>query len=481
MMEGGRGWYSTKCVMSTPAPRQLRPRVRDEWSGETRAQVAPLLGPDEWYALENETGVCFAVATLEVLLRCPPLWRFFEMGYRPRTECLFKLRLLYHALRRNHGATADLVHAFLSQEAFAEFTTEEYARASSGEVPKDGRHPITTSNPTKFLAAIIRACEDDVGDGMFRHTEDTDPSMYRVFDDYTLTFVPRRPLGYAPEIVALAHAGIESKEGLPVVAQRILGMTYDWIGSVIYHPMHEGDWAHVTAIVDTTPPPGQRRDFRIVDGLDRRLHPRAHVPAPHRFDPAGKNRYYLSLYARRIPPEEPSPYARVVSRLAGRPLSIPQEPRPKSLHLSTFLWEYARELVWQFRAAAKCGAGHVVQWAQRIAVLPLDLSQGTLAEVDVSKRIAPPGALPCPQCHGSFVAHIDPTRVVTLEAPRVALVASTVAVHTPPLELVLSRRRYRLAGLVWAETGPVYFATELQLGVPKEAIHFFVYRAHEAA
>jgi len=223
---------------------RLRPRVRRS-DGTVGAAVAPLLAPDHWAPLENETGVCFATVALEILLRCRSLWRYFAWRtpdgapFQPKTECLGRLRLLFHAMQRASESTQDLAHAFLSQEIFAQYTTKAYTESPAGE------------DAVVFLDRLIGACADDMGDGAFYFNIPGDPSIFPMEHAWWLPqgWRSRRPFISPTLALVVAHDPREKTREAPQRTIYAGGLRYDWVGSTQIHSATDTYPAHATAFV----------------------------------------------------------------------------------------------------------------------------------------------------------------------------------------------------------------------------------------
>jgi len=463
---------------------RLRPRRPNPEGGPPLATVAGLTPPHRWVTLENATGVCFATAALEVLLRCRSLWRFYAWRtptgepFQPKTECLGRLRLLFHALTRGADRTADLVHAFLSQEAFAAFTTEEYRRNPTG------------SDDTTMVLQTLKLCLPDVGRGAFMAVAPTSTGVFPM--GFVMTVddqkPPETPLVSPPLALVVSHRDRPTTL-LPATTLVMGGLTYHWVGTTLFHPPRPTgppDVGHATALVAD-------ESRTSATGF---LHKFGESPeaAAAGFDSVDALRegqtIYPSFSLYELDRDHFLPdtlYARVFADpLFGPPASMGAPGTLTQLSLMETIARYARLVLWRLIVTAPCPDdpshgetskelfGPLIRLDLRPGPAPASADGYLLGPTREMGASMPP--LWCSTCHAG--ARVSDVRI---SRPRLALVVSPVATSAPPPTLELAEATYTFVALCARRRGEgtlsLLHAGDREIerqtcGIP----HFYVYR-----
>jgi len=450
-------------TMSTPT---LRPRT-----SASVAVTAPARDPDDWLPLENDSGICFAVSTLEVLLRCRPLWRHLRWSQgesdgtatprRLRTECLDRLRLLFHALVRQSDSTADLVTAFLSQEVFGRFVSRAYRRRQTGGLSED------------FLLDIINACAEDTGSGLFLMVGIQREAPVRI--THTAAISVDEPSGVVPRtspplIMVIFHDHTQSRTEPPPESRLLFGLRYDWVGSVLYH-RNEGGLYHATAIVRSSRQPGG------IWGRSGALFGDPRFP----FVLDQPNFYALSLYELRAEHFVPRClYAPLLASLSKAPAPQPFAVGDgRDLDLLDFVRRHVPSCAWVLTFVARCRRGHTPSVVRHAALVLADFARGPNLSLDGHLDYMATSPTACPECGDE--ARME--RLQKAHCPKFALLVPPFAsARAPPPSLVrLSGQPYRYRGFaaVRADEASITFH-RMPLTAPEartmSMVHFFVYR-----
>jgi hypothetical protein len=371
--------------MSAPSP--VRPAVRDT----------------EWDYLENPESLCFAVATLEVLLRCRALWPYFRHSYRPKTLMAERLRELFHAVQTKHLPRDKTVVQFMRQPEFDYFLGPEYG----GE----------GSSVAVFLRDIVAGLEPDVGLGTFHsHTFRPDDAGVRrisaarrdaatdVPDPGVDNFAPLVPAA----IVAFSFVGkhtMPPNVELPQPTRVIGGAMYHFVGAVIGHSIDRHD-DHVSAVV-RVPSRQNRFEVRAISGYSPEMEARLNERGLH-FMYEGEARVdpHLMLYERTSHLATASPYADALLHVSRHEVpSMPPSELAPLVRLSLdaliaaawprWLWNFALRLpcpVCRDPIQARTTAAFLVQLDPASSALPFEPES---LDANVYRFEVPPGACRC--------------------------------------------------------------------------------------